>query len=179
MKKITLLVMCLALLGASGCGYSNTSLLPPELDSIHVDNFVNTIDLAQTVSDRRASYKYWPGLETDITRAVIDGFIFDGNLTVESSSKAKMTLEGKLTDFKEFPLSYGKGGSVEEFRVSVTVDLKLVNNTNGEVMWTEDSFQGQSTYNINGPSRKTEAEAVRDTVRDLASRIVERVTEAW
>jgi hypothetical protein len=177
MKKMMLGVLIVSFLG--GCGYTTSTLLPPELDSIHVSNFVNKIDPAAEVSDKRMSYTYWPGLENQITRAVIDGFIFDRHLDVKSEAKAAMVLKGELTDYKQFPLSYDRSDNVEEMRTQITVNLELYNSVSGELMWKETGFTGWASYDLAGPNATTEAEGVRKAVKDLALRVVERVVEAW
>jgi hypothetical protein len=178
MRLTAFLVFLCFLIVASGCGYTSVSLLPPKLDSIHVENFANKIDIAREVSDKRASYSYWPGLETNITRAVIERFVLDKNLDVKSKDKATLLLKGALTDYRQIPLSYS-GENVEEFRVEVFVDIELYNNLTGELMWKETSFMGESTYTISGPHTKTEAQAVSEAVNDLAPRIVERTVDVW
>ncbi len=179
MRFFSLFVLSLALILSSGCGYTTASLLPPGLESIHVDNFINKIDPAREVSNRRAAYFYQPGLETSITMAVIDGFIFDRHLDIESEKKADLLLEGELTDLRQYPLSYSRGGDIEEYRVEVVVDIKLYNNHTEKLMWSENSFMGESSYDISGPNAKSESEAIKDAVKDLAERIVERIVEAW
>jgi hypothetical protein len=179
MRRLGALTLILVMAFVPGCGYKAASMLPPEMDSIHIKNFENEIDVEQVVSDKRATYDYWPALEVDITRAVINSFIFDGTLQVTSERDAKMVLEGVLVDFKLFPLSYDKSDDINEFRVSVTVNLTLYDNVTGDIMWKEPSFQGQSTFTTVGPNAMTEGEAVREAVKDLSVRIVERVVEVW
>ena len=179
MRKFLSIFVLLLVAVSAGCGYTTSSLLPPELDSIHVENFENKIDPAQEVSNKRASYTYWPGLETDITRAVIDGFIFDRHLDVERKSKAALILKGELTSFRQYPLSYDKNDNVVEFRIEITVNLQLYDNLNGKEMWEEISFMGEGTYSISGSNATSESEGVKRAVKDLAQRIVERVVEAW
>ena len=179
MRLAGILILSILLLAAAGCGYTSASLLPPDCKSIRVDNFVNAIDTARVVSNRRASYSYWPGLETSITRAVIDDFIRDGNLKIKSEKEADLLLEGTLTNFQQFPLSYSKDETVVEFRMEIMVNIELYDNHTGKPMWKEDSFMGQTNYTISGPNAKTEAAAVADAVRDLAERVVERTVENW
>lgn len=164
---------------SAGCGYTSTSMLPPELDSIHVDNFVNNINPAQEVSDKRASYSYWPDLENQITRAVIDGFIFDRHLEVESEKEAALLLKGELISFRQFPLSYDGGQNVIELRIEIIVDLELYDERTGKLMWKETSFMGWSSYNLSGENTKSEADGVQLAVQDISQRIVERVVENW
>ena len=178
MRLTVFLVLSCFLIMAGGCGYTSVSLLPAELDSIHVENFENKIDPAREVSDKRASYSYWPGLEIDITNAVIERFVLNKDLEVKSAKKATLLLKGALTDFRQFPLSYN-GINVEEFRVEIFVDMELHNNLTGELMWKEKGFMGETTYTVSGPNAKTEAQAVKAAVKDLAPRIVERTVDVW
>jgi len=177
------IVACLIVLALpfQGCGYTSDSLLPKELDSIHVDNFTNMIDPTREISDRRMNYFYIPGMETEVTRAAIDGFIFERHLKVVPEKEASMTLKGALVDIRQYPLSYSHGDSpsVEEFRLEVYVDIELYNNLTGKMMWKENRFMGWTSYAITGPNMKSQAEAQRDAVKDLSQRIVERVVENW
>jgi hypothetical protein len=164
---------------SAGCGYTSTSMLPPELNSIHVDNFVNKINPAAEVSDKRPSYSYWPDLENQLTRAVIDGFIFDRHLEIESEKDAALLLSGELMSFRQFPLSYDDNQNVIELRIEILMNLELYDERTGKIMWTEKSFMGWSSYNLSGQTAKSEAEGVKLAVNDIAQRIVERVVENW
>ncbi len=180
MKNYSLIKLLLVVfLFLSGCGYTTSSLLPKDLDSIHVDSFKNKIDPTKEISDRRVSYTYRPGLEIDITRSVIDGFIFDRHLDIEGEKNAALLMKGALTDFREYPLSYDKGNNIDEFRIEIYVDIELYNNKTGKLMWREKGFMGQSSYNVSGPNAKPESEGIKDAVNDLAARIVERTVESW
>ena len=63
--------------------------------------------------------------------------------------------------------------------MEIQVDVELYNNTAGKTMWSEKNFMGQTSYTITGPNSKTESEALRMAVKDIAQRIVERTVEAW
>ena len=164
---------------ASGCGYTTSSLLPDGMDSIHVDNFVNAIDPTREISDKRSGYSYSPGIENEITRAVIDGFIFDRQLDVDTEKNAALLLKGSLVDIRYSPLSYGDNDEIEEYRVEVFVDMELFDNRTGESVWKEERFMGEASYTVTGPNRKSGPQAQKDAVSDLAQRIVERVVEEW
>ena len=179
MRSVIFIFLAFFLITAGGCGYTTDSLLPPELSSIHVNNFVNKINVSGEVSNKRQVYSYWPGLEIDITKTVIDEFVFDRRLDVESTKKATMLLKGTLVDFRLYPLSFSEERDIEEFRVEVYVDLELYNNLTGEIMWKESRFMGQYDYRVTGPNAETQSNAVKKAVKDLAERIEERVVEAW
>lgn len=178
MRIIKFMLLALFLF-VSGCGYTTSSLLPPELDSIYVEPFANKIDPAAQISNKNSSYIYMPNTEYDITRTTIDEFIFDRHLAIKSEKKASMTLEGELTAIKLFPLSYDGADNVTEFRMCIYVNLKLYDNLNGKILWQENSFMGETSYDVSGPNAKTQEDARKYAVRDLAQRIVERTVEAW
>ena len=163
----------------SGCGYTTNSLLPSELDSIHVNNFKNEINTTKEISDKRSNYTYRPGLENDITQQIINKFIFNNNLDIKSESKASMLLEGALVDFTLIPLSYSRDENVEETRIEIFVNMTLHNKLTGKIMWSEKRFMGEYTYALTGPNSMTENTAIPRAVDDLANRVIERVVEAW
>ena len=179
MRFTIVFLLAVSLLLTGGCGYTTTSLLPPELDSIHIDNFINKIDPTREISNRRSTYFYFPGLENDITRSVIDGFIFDRHLDIKSKKDATLLMEGQLVDLQQYPLSYNKNEDVVEYRIEIYVNIKLYNNRSGKLMWEEDKFMGWSSYDVTGPNATTESGGIKKAVKDLAQRIVERTVEAW
>ena len=118
-------------------------------------------------------------MEADITREVIDRFIFDGNYQVKDESQAHFTLDGQLIDFRREPLRYDTSENVTEYRLRVSVDLEFHDNTNGKLLWKESNFAGESTYRTSGQFAKSESTATRQAIKDLANRIVERTVENW
>ncbi|MBF0216907.1 MAG: hypothetical protein HQL30_07950 [Candidatus Omnitrophica bacterium] len=181
MKKIffVLLLPFLAAFVLAGCGYSSKSLLPDNIKTIHIQNFTNGIDPTREISDRRNSYSYRPGLESEITRAVIDAFIKDRHIEVTREDGADITLSGKLVDCRQYPLSYQGRDSIEEFRMEIYVDVEVYDNNAKQMLWKEKNFMGQSSYIVAGSNRKTLGQAQRSTVQDMADRIVERTVEKW
>jgi hypothetical protein len=180
MKKIGLLIIsAFAVFYISGCGYTTGSLLPSHLKTIYIDDFKNSIDLSREPSDKHGAILYRPGVENDITQAVIDQFIFDGNLRIASKDDADLVLTGKIVDYYKQPLRYDKFDNVEEFRVIVTVDMKLYDEIKGTVMWDVDGFIGYDSYRLTG-AFATDEEAARDgAIKDLAEKIVEKAVEVW
>ena len=179
MKTIACLGLIFSLTFLGGCGYTTKSILAPGIKSICIDNFANGIDLSREITDKRADYSYRPGLETDITRGVIDRFLFNGRLDIKSRENADLVLTGKLTDFRQFPLSYDNEENVEEYRIEIFVEVELSDRRDGKLLWKESSFMGQTSYTVSGPHAKSEEEAIKLAVKDLAVRIVERTVEAW
>lgn len=162
-----------------GCGYSTGSLLPTHLKTIYVDNFKNKIDIGQEVTEGLQYKLYRPGLENDVTTAIIQRFIFDGNLKIEKKDKADLLLTGELVEYRQDALRYDTNDNVEEYRVRVAVNLKLEEVSTGKVMWEDNGFVGESTYNMTGQFVVSEDTACAKAIEDLARRVVERTVEGW
>jgi hypothetical protein len=173
-----LLFLLIALL-VTGCGYTTRTVLPGGADSIHVDNFKNKIDITEETSDRRIYILYRPGIELDVTREVIDRFILDGNMKIANEENAALVLVGDLVDFRKEVLRYDANDNPVEFRIKVTVNVKLEDTKTGNILWREHNFTGESIYTPGGEFAKSESAASLEAIQDLARRIVERTVEGW
>jgi len=159
----------------SSCGYTTKSTLPPSIKTIHVETFPNNIDFA--AEGRRNLYL--PLLEIKVRNAVINRFLFDGNLKIADADKADLVLKGQLLSYDRTALRYTDNDDVLEYRIHITVSLEMWNARKGETDWTESGFVGEATYFVTGASARSEEAAVEDAITDLARRIVERTVEAW
>ena len=165
-------VSCLAL---TGCGYSTRSTLPSSIKTIHVEPFKNSIDF--TTGNQRDIYL--PLLEIKAHNAVIDRFMFDGNLKIAELHLADLILKGELIGYQRSALRYTDNDDVQEYRVQVIVSFELVDAKTGESSWKEPGFTGEATYFVSGPQISTEDSAIDNAILDLARRIVERTIEDW
>ena len=172
-----LFVACSLQLAA--CGYTTRSMVSTEFNTIYIAPFVNKIDITKE-TDAANRYKiYKPLLETDITRVVIDKFLFDGNLRIVKTKSADLVLNGELVEFRRDPLRYTQSDEVEEYRLNLVVNINLWNNRENKLVWAEKNFTGDTTYFTIGQAAKSEEAAINDAINDLARRIVERTTEQW
>ncbi len=173
-----LLTIALAFM-LSGCGYTVKSNFPPDIKTIHIDTFANKVSITQETTDRYSYRTYRPLLEVDITNAVINRFIYYGDLRVVKEKNADLIMTGELKDFIRQPLRTSSSGDVEEFRLNIVVDITLKNTRRNEVMWIEENLIGDTTYFVTGSLAKSEAQAMDEAIKDLARRIVDRVVEGW
>lgn len=180
MRKLYFL-LCMVFFAAmlSGCGYAAGSLLPPGQKNIYVDNFKNGIDVGEENTEYSKYALYRPGMENDITRAIVDRFTFDGNVKIADRDNADIMLTGTLSDYRKEALRYDNADNVEEYRVKITVDMELIRPRDSKVLWREKAFTGESTYNTTGKFATSEQLARDEAVEDLARRIVERTVEGW
>ena len=163
----------------AGCGYTTKTVLPGNIKTIHVAPVKNVIDLSAEISDKNRFRVYRPGVEVDITNAVINRFIFDGNLKVVNREKADAVLEAKLVDYRRDPLRYSEGDDIQEYRLSLTIDATVYLANGHKVIWHETGLTGDTSFFLSGQRALSEDEAVAKAVEDLARRVVDKTIESW
>jgi hypothetical protein len=149
--------------------------LPKNIQTIYVEPFKNSINFT-TGTGRNV---YLPLLETDSRNAVINRFLFDGNLRIADPQTADLILKGELKSYQRSGLRYTDDDDVEEYRVHITVAFEMWDTQNDEISWKEPNFVGEATYFVSGSEASTEESAVNEAIADLARRIVERTIEDW
>lgn len=177
--RFILLFLLLIMPAFNGCGYTTGSLLPAHIKNIYVESFANSIPITDETSERMIYKTYRPRLEVDVTRAVIDKFIFDGHLRIAQKKDADVVLSGELVDFRREPTKYGSDDNIEQYRISIAVDMELKDVAENKTLWKEESFTGNEYYYRVGSQARSEDAAVSDAIDDLARRIVERTIEVW
>ena len=177
MKRIFCGLMFLLLsFSVAGCGYSPRSSMPSSLRTIYITDFKNKIDF----SEGSARNTYLPLLEVKVRNAIINRYQFDGALRIAPKEKANLILAGDLVNYSRDPLRYQDNNvDVLEYRVHISVDLKLTDTARKESLWNESGFSGDATYVVSGPTASSEAAAVEKATDDLARRVVERTVENW
>jgi len=185
----------------TGCGYTTRSMLSGKYKTIYIAPFLNKVDITQEVYSANKYRIYRPMLETDITKKVINRYLFDGNLKPVKENQADLALKGELIEYRKDPLSYtADNNDVTEYRININVNLslwdtkenKLENNglasasQGHKLVWQENNFNGNYSYFVKTPTINpgnvvvvSEDTAVTNAVEDLARRIVERTVEQW
>lgn len=166
--------ICIPLL-FGGCGYTTGSVINGRYDSVFVEPFTNGIDY-MSLDQRKI---YIPQLETKVRDAVIDRFLFDGNLKIGEQGDSDLVLKGRVVSFDRDELRLTSAEDVKEYRLSITVALTLWDPVNEAVVWEESSFTGDTTYYTTGAQAKSESAAIQEALTDLARRVVARTVEDW
>lgn len=178
-------ICCLLTTGLTGCGYTTRSMLYGNYNTIYVAPFLNKVDITQEAFSENKYRIYRPMLETDITKKVINRYLFDGNLKLVKESTADLVLKGELIEYRKDPLSYTADSDVvTEYRININVNLSLWDAKENKLLWQENNFNGNYSYFTNIDSNSAnikvpEATAVNNAIEDLARRIVERTVEQW
>jgi hypothetical protein len=183
MSKIKSLLVVLAafgLIACCGCGYTARAYIG-KYQTIYVAPFKNSIDVASAKSEYSRYISYYPMLESAVTNAVVNRFVFDGSLKVSKEKDADVILRGELVSYQRNPLRYSQDNNedVTEYRVTLIINMGLYDGKTGDLIWQKNSFAGDSSYYTAGTQAKTEKAALDNAVTDLARRVVEEFVEAW
>ncbi len=169
----------------TGCGYTTRSMLYGKYNTIYIAPFLNKVDVTQESFSENKYRIYRPMLETDITKKVINRYLFDGNLKPAKEPSADLVLKGELIEYRKDPLSYtANTENVTEYRINIYVNLSLWDTKENKLLWQENNFNGNYSYftnynTTNSSIQVPEATAVNNAIEDLARRIVERTVEQW
>lgn len=180
MRRFRLPVLFLVSVCA-GCGYSATRLLPPNYRTIYIEPFENKIGITEETSERVGFQTNIPGLEEQVTRAVIDRFLLDGNLRVTNKKEsADLVMDGKMLSFFRQVVRHTTNDPniAEEYRLNLVASL-AVRDREGKLIVDEPNLVGDTSYFVTGSSAISESAAISSLVADFARRAVERVIENW
>jgi len=178
-KILLLFAVCYLPFSSLGCGYTTRSMVSDKYKTIYIIPFVNKTDVTNETYSGSQYRIYRPHLETDITNAVVNKFLTDGNLRPVKEPEADLVLKGELIDFRRDPLRYDDSDNVLEYRISLVVNMTLTDKLNGKVLYEESGFTGDTTYYTSGSAAKSESQAVNDALTDLSRRVVERAVDQW
>ena len=156
----------------SGCGYTRKTVLPRNIRTIYVETVKNKLDAEKL-------YAYQPGLEMDITNAVIQRLQQDGTLKVVEQQKADAILKTDLMSLEQEGLRFNSLEGVSQYRLFIVVRLKLVDAKTGELIWEEPNFSGDTEYYVTTVTSIGQQKASVDAVHRLAYNIADRITEDW
>ena len=171
--------------GLSGCGYTTRSMLSGKYNTIYITPFLNKVDITQESQSANKYRIYRPMLETDITKKVINQYLFDGNLKPVKEELADLVLKGELIEYRKDPLSYTTNDdNVTEYRINIFVNLKLWDKKEDKLVWEENNFNGNYSYftsfaSVNQSQQLSDDAAVTKAVEDISRRVVERTVEQW
>ena len=160
MRAGAALALVAALL-AGGCGYTIGGTLPSHIQTVSVPIFRN--------STRE------PGVESLITRAVVEGFSTNGRLRVVGSSQADAVLDGEITSYSVASIAFDKDANVRLYRVVVTVNLRMRDVKRNAVLFEQNQVQEQADFRVQGQVAQTisrEETALRAAATEIGRAIV-------
>ncbi len=158
----------------SSCGYHFTmvgGVVPEDAKTIAIPVFINdTLE---------------PYADVEVTKAVVEEFLTDARLRVVSPESADLVLRGRITKFLLTPLSYTADSYVQQYSVSITVDLSLQDARTQKILWQEAGASTifTSSYSVTigdiTATKIAKETAIKNACSDIASTIRSRVLEGF
>jgi serine/threonine-protein kinase RIO1 len=176
LKQKTSLIFCInrCLLGqlicvafvfvlASGCGYSQKSLISRKINSIYIPIFDN------------ATFRR--GLEFELTKAVKDEIMSRTSLRIVQKDSADTILSGSIRDVKENVLTQNSRDNIVESQVKIYADITLSDRRTERVLISRSNLNGAAEF-ITGRGENVQS-GIEEGIANLAKVIVNNLEEEW
>jgi outer membrane lipopolysaccharide assembly protein LptE/RlpB len=148
-------------LALGGCGYTVRGNLPAHIKTVAVPMFTNRTPR--------------PGIETVITRAIVEAFSTDGRLRVVAPGDADAVLEGEVVDRQLVSIAFDPKANVQQYRLLITLNVRFRDARENTLLFEQRSLQEQSDFRVLGTVSDTIAEeegALRAATVDIARAVV-------
>jgi len=155
--------IALGLLAAAitGCGYSFRGNLPEHIQTVAVPVFANKTGE--------------PRIESLLTNGVVEAFSTNGRLRVVKREDADAVLEGEVIGYSVQSISYDSQANVRQYRLTVTLNLKLLDMKKSAVLFEERSLSEKADFQVMNAVSQTisvEETAVRTAATEIGRAIV-------
>lgn len=173
-KQQTFLVIVFLTALLSSCGYGLSpagGIVPEGVKSIAIPTFINGTNE--------------PYVDVEVTKAVVDEFLADGRLQVVASETADLVLRGRVTRFTATALSYTADSHVQQYSVSIGLDVSVEDVKSLKILWQEKGLSSVfvSSYPVAigdiSATKIAKDAAIKKASKDLASTVRGRVLEGF
>lgn len=155
----------------SSCGYhiaGKGGNMPGNVTAISIPFFKNKIQK--------------PDVETVITTALVDEFVKIGIVKVVKEN-AEAVLNGAVTGYELTPVSFSKNDVIQEYRITIKLEVSLVRNSDGKILWEDKNVTDYEDFKVNAAdvsaTKKAEWDAVQKIAKDTSRLIKERILEKF
>ena len=155
------LALGLLVAAVAGCGYSFRGTLPEHIQTVAVPIFVNKTGE--------------PKLGSVLTNGVLEAFSTNGRLRVVRREDADAVLEGEVIGYSVVSISYDSNANVRQYRLTVTMNLKLLDMKKSAVLFEEHGLSEKADFNVQSAVSQTiavEETAVRSAATEIGRAIV-------
>jgi outer membrane lipopolysaccharide assembly protein LptE/RlpB len=159
--RALLLLLLLYVAGLGGCGYTVRGTLPAHIQTIAVPIFRNRTQE--------------PGVESLITRAVVEAFSTNGRLRVVRSEQADAILDGEIIGYTIASVAFDRDANVRLYRLIVTANLRLRDMRQQTVLFQQNDVREQADFRVQDAVSQTiarEETALRTAATDIGRAIV-------
>ncbi|KAA3657445.1 MAG: hypothetical protein DWQ10_13245 [Calditrichaeota bacterium] len=165
-KFLSFLSVSLAFV-VTGCGYySFSGSTLPHLKTIAIPTF----------QDDTAEF----GVKDDLTNSLIEAFTSDNTLKIADQRNADSILTGRLLAVRDGAGAFNRSETVNEIRVTVSVEVKFEDLQNRKIVW-EDKLSQVGTYAPSGgsTSNTTREEAIAEAIKNITDEVLNRSISGW
>lgn len=165
------LISILLFFSLSACGYhlaGTVSSLPPDVKTIAIPQFSN-----KTLR---------PDIENQFTNALLDEFAKGKKVEVVEEGKADAVVKGVITAFDATPISYTGGDVIQEYRVTVRLEVSLVKKADEAVIWKDKNISYFADHKNDPDVAVSEANrdaAIKKIAVDLARQMYSNILEGF
>ena len=164
---IALCLLCLLLFYACGYRFAGSGSFPGDVETIFIE-----------VIENRTS-------KIGVERIVTNQLIFEFSKQRESSLVSKLNeadavIKGSINSVRTQTISRLGTEVANEREVVMTVDLRLIKNDGGAVIWAANGMSDREAYDVDNDKIQTdrnEADAIRRLSERLSERIFNRLTD--
>ena len=137
-------------------------------------NKVKTISIADF--QNRAEYVYAP-LATEFNQKLKDMFIQQTRLSLVNSG-GDLEIDGEITGYNQYNEAVDASGYSSKVKVTLTVNVRYVNNTNHEEDF-EQQFSAFQTYDSSKLLTEVQDQLITLMVKDIAEQIFNATVANW
>ena len=166
-RRLGVLGLAVAALVLGACGYSFRGTLPRHIRTVAVPIFVNRTQE--------------PGVESIITRAIVQAFATNGRLRVVRPADADAILEGEVIGYGVGPLAFDQTLNIQQYRLVVTLNLTMRDLRRKEALFQRSNVTEQADFRVIGPVSTTIAneetaldQAAAEIARSIVSLAIDR-----
>ena len=159
MRAATLVLVAALALGS--CGYTVGGTLPSHVNTVSVPIFKNRTRE--------------PGVESLITRAVVEAFSTNGRLRVVGSGSADAILDGEVTSYDIVSIAFDRDANVRLYRLVVGVTLRMRDLRRNAVLFDRTDVREQADFRVQDAVSQTisrEETALRAAATEIGRAIV-------
>jgi outer membrane lipopolysaccharide assembly protein LptE/RlpB len=160
-RRLGALALAAACVALGGCGYSFRGTLPSHIRTIAVPIFVN---LTRE-----------PGVESIITRAVVQAFATNGRLQVVRPADADAILDGEVVSYSVDAIAFDEALSIQQYRLIVVLNLRMRDMRRNTVLFAQRGVAEQADFRVTGVVSATiarEETALAQAAGEIARSIV-------
>lgn len=160
--NIGLIIICTVLVAACGYQFAGQGEFPEGVQHIYIEVF-----------DNRTSKT---GIERIVTNQVIFEFTRQRQSSLAgSASQADAVLKGVITRIRTRTIARVGTELASQREVTMTVDLKLVRQDGGKILWAANGVSERQTYDVVQDSQVATDQLETNAIAVLSERMSERI----